>query len=237
MNGQKFLSQILMCVPATDDKHVITLGEVRALLEMKVKMPVRVATTTALAAAYAAGTLTASANGALTIDGIAVGEGDRVLIKNQTDKTQNGVYTVTQTGDASTPYALTRADDFDRSEELIEGIRIAVAGGSQKGVWYLSSPAPLTLDASNLEFVKDTGSSQAVASAFAITGDGATAEFNFTHSFGTKDVVFSLYETATDEEVFAEFKRLSVNEVRVTFAIPPAVGEDYRLLLQAVVAS
>ena len=48
---------------------------------------------------------------ALTIDGILMTVGKRVLIYNQTDATQNGVYTVTVVGDGSTNWVLTRATD------------------------------------------------------------------------------------------------------------------------------
>ena len=48
---------------------------------------------------------------ALTIDGVLTTVGMRVLIYNQTDATQNGVYTVTVVGTASTNWVLTRATD------------------------------------------------------------------------------------------------------------------------------
>jgi hypothetical protein len=38
---------------------------------------------------------------------------DRVLVANQTDQTQNGVYTVTTVGDGSTAWVLTRSTDTD----------------------------------------------------------------------------------------------------------------------------
>lgn len=88
---------------------------------------VRLATTAALGSGYAAGsadasggtgigaTLTASANGALTIDSVAASVGDRILVKNQTTTRNNGIYTVTDIGGVSTPWVLTRATDFDNS--------------------------------------------------------------------------------------------------------------------------
>ena len=48
---------------------------------------------------------------ALTVDGILMTVGKRVLIYNQTNATQNGVYTVTTVGDGSTNWVLTRATD------------------------------------------------------------------------------------------------------------------------------
>ena len=50
---------------------------------------------------------------ALTIDGILMTVGKRVLIYNQTNGVQNGVYTVTVVGDGSTNWVLTRATDAD----------------------------------------------------------------------------------------------------------------------------
>jgi hypothetical protein len=50
---------------------------------------------------------------ALTIDGILMTVGKRVLIYNQTNQTENGVYTVTTVGDGSTAWVLTRATDAD----------------------------------------------------------------------------------------------------------------------------
>jgi hypothetical protein len=50
---------------------------------------------------------------ALTIDGILMTVGKRVLIYNQTSAFQNGIYTVTTVGDGSTNWVLTRATDAD----------------------------------------------------------------------------------------------------------------------------
>jgi phage I-like protein len=169
--------------------------------------------------------LTAVNDGALVTDGVTVAAGSRILVKDQTDRTQNGIYEVTAAGDASNPFVLTRASDCDRSEELISGVRIAVAAGtSNRGVWYLSSPAPLTLDSSNLDFVRDTATSQAAQAAYDIAGDGSNAQFDFSHSFGTKDVICALYDAATDEQVAADIKLTSENDVRVTFGEAPAAG-------------
>ena len=50
---------------------------------------------------------------ALTIDGVLMTTTKRVLIYNQTNAAQNGVYTVTTVGDGSTNWVLTRATDAD----------------------------------------------------------------------------------------------------------------------------
>jgi len=50
---------------------------------------------------------------ALVIDGVTLNTNDRVLIYNQTNQYENGVYTVTNTGSGSTNWVLTRATDAD----------------------------------------------------------------------------------------------------------------------------
>lgn len=92
---------------------------------------VRLATTAALPACTAAGagvgkTLTANANGALSVDSQPVALNDRVLVKNQAATGDNGVYVVTAIGDAGTRFVLVRAIDFDETTELAVGDIVAV---------------------------------------------------------------------------------------------------------------
>ena len=82
--------------------------------------PVRVEHPSNLTATYNNGssgvgaTLTnAGTNAALVLDNVSMVLNDRVLVANQTDQTQNGVYTVTTVGDGSTAWVLTRSTDTD----------------------------------------------------------------------------------------------------------------------------
>lgn len=50
---------------------------------------------------------------AFTPDGVVAQVNDRILVYNQTNQFENGVYTVTTVGDGSTPWVLTRATDAD----------------------------------------------------------------------------------------------------------------------------
>jgi hypothetical protein len=89
------------------------------------KPTAQVATTAALPAnTYANGTggigatLTATANGALTVDGYTPAVGDRILVKNETATANNGLYDVTQVGSGATPYILTRNVYMDAPAEF-----------------------------------------------------------------------------------------------------------------------
>ena len=69
--------------------------------------------------------------GAETLDGIAVVTGDRVLVKDQTTATQNGIYVVNSSG------AWTRATDADTAAEVTLGACVWVWKGSiqHDSVW------------------------------------------------------------------------------------------------------
>ena len=84
---------------------------------LDVKNSVRVATT-------ANGTLaTAFANGQ-TVDGVTLATNDRILIKNQSTGSENGIYTVNASG------APTRATDFDSNSEVTGGAFFFVEEGT-----------------------------------------------------------------------------------------------------------
>lgn len=124
---------------------------------------VRLATTTALPAnTYDNGTdgvgatLTGNANGALSIDGVAVATSDRILVKNESTQANNGVYVVTQTGDGSTPYILTRASDMDTTaagEVANNAYFFVTAGVTNIGSsWVLAQVAAITIGTTALPF-------------------------------------------------------------------------------------
>jgi len=128
------------------------------------------ATTAALAAnTYNNGTggvgatLTANANGTLTIDGytfVSGDVGDRILVKNETAGANNGVYTLTQAGTASLPYILTRATDFDSSgsgvDQIDAGDFLLVISGTDNGntSWIQQTPLPITVGTTALVFIE-----------------------------------------------------------------------------------
>lgn len=86
------------------------------------------ATTANLNATYSNGTsgvgatlTNAGTQAAFTTDGTTPSQGDRILVKNQTATSQNGIYTLTTVGSGSTNWVLTRATDFDTAVEIAGG--------------------------------------------------------------------------------------------------------------------
>jgi hypothetical protein len=85
-------------------------------------------TTANLNATYSNGTsgvgatlTNAGTQAAFTTDGTTPSLNDRILVKNQTTTSQNGIYTLTTVGSGSTNWVLTRATDFDTPTEIAGG--------------------------------------------------------------------------------------------------------------------
>jgi hypothetical protein len=134
------------------------------------KQSVRLATAAALPAVTAAGTgigktLTADANGALTVDGVAVANGNRVLVKDQAAQDDNGIYVVTDLGSGGSPFVLTRATDCDENAEVTAGVAVFIAEGTANSDtgWVLTTNDPITVDTTNLVFTQFTGTGAIVA--------------------------------------------------------------------------
>lgn len=103
-------------------------------------------------------TLTATTNGALSIDGVAVALNDRVLVKNQSSALQNGIYDVTATGGASATYTLTRSTDFDSAGEIDGGDFLFVtAGNTLASTGWVQTTSGVVVGTNNIVFTQFSG--------------------------------------------------------------------------------
>lgn len=105
------------------------------------------------AATVAAQTLATDFANGQVIDGVTLVTGDRILIKNQADPTENGIYIVQVIG------APVRATDADTGAELV-GAAVFVDEGSLLADtgWVQITPTPITVGTSNIVFNQFTGS-------------------------------------------------------------------------------
>lgn len=127
-----------------------------------IKVPCRAATTANI-----------TLSGEQTVDGVALVDGDRCLVKNQTIATSNGIWSVS-TG------SWTRAVDFDGNNDVVQGTRVYVTGGTAGiGEYIVSSANPILFDTSNITFTADPVRSGAsfVVTAFGAVGDGTTNDY------------------------------------------------------------
>lgn len=95
----------------------------------------------------AATTANITLSGEQTVDGVSVVEGDRVLVKNQTTGSENGIYGVS-TGNWQ------RTRDFDGAYDVVEGTRVLVMRGTINALreYYVATHDPITLDTTSLTF-------------------------------------------------------------------------------------
>ena len=152
-----------------------------------VKASVRVATTANLAATYnnGAGTLTASSNGAISVDGVTLVVNDRVLVKDQSTAAQNGFYKVTTVGSGSAAFVLTRTPDADAASELTAGAFTFTEEGTANADngYVLSTNGAISLGTTGITFEQFSGAGQISA------GAGLTKTGNTIDVVGTADKI------------------------------------------------
>lgn len=149
---------------ATEPQHAVTLRQLEAAVKGRQdKGAVDAASTTSLPAHSAtANTLTGTGFGALPPqDLVTLVVGNSLLVKNETAKARNGIYTVTTIGNAGASWVLTRRDDSDESEEVRVGLTTFVDGGTvnRNSVWTLidANALPIVLGTTELTFSKTGG--------------------------------------------------------------------------------
>lgn len=108
-----------------------------------------------------------SGGATLSIDGVSLANGDRVLLVGQTDATQNGIYVVSGIGSA---YALTRSTDADADAEVTAGMFTFVTEGTTYADtgWVLATNDAIVVDTTELSFIQFSSAGQITA------GDGLT---------------------------------------------------------------
>jgi hypothetical protein len=122
------------------------------------------ATTSALPACTLSGnTLTANSNGAFTaVDGYSIALNDLVLIKNQSDQTQNMIYQLTTVGDASHPWVLTYLPMLTSGDELDASPVFVPHGNTYAGTVWAISTESVILGTDNVNFQSYSGGGTAM---------------------------------------------------------------------------
>ena len=112
-----------------------------------------------IAATATAGTLATSFANGQVVDGVTLATTDRILIKNQADATENGIYTVNASG------APTRSTDMDNGTEF-PGAYVFVEQGTVNADtgWVCTNNAPVTLGTTNIVWTQFSGAGTYTAS-------------------------------------------------------------------------
>jgi hypothetical protein len=116
-------------------------------------------------------------SGEQTIDGIAVVANDRVLVANQTDASENGIYNVSTT-------AWTRSKDFNGSRDVVSGTRVYINQGTTYAGYeaQVTTSNTITIGTSELTFsfllILDPDTAAAVSTVATNIADIQNAESN-----------------------------------------------------------
>ena len=133
--------------PTNSNSKFVTEAAVKSAIEaaadgIQSKSPVRVATTTN-------GTFASAFDDGSTVDGVTLATGDRILIKDRTDATTNGIYVVQASG------APVRATDADAGTELRLAEVLVLAGSVNANAnWKCTTTGTITLGSSNITWTQ-----------------------------------------------------------------------------------
>ncbi len=133
------------------------------------------------------------------LDGVTLATGDRILVKNQTTKSQNGIYVVAASG------APTRALDFDTAAEVDSGDFVFVDQGTvNANTGYVQINTPAIIGTDDIEFVQFSGAGTYTAgTGLTLTGTvfsintGTTVDLSTSQTLSNKTFVAPVLGSAT----------------------------------------
>jgi len=173
-----------------------------------------------------------SLSGSQTIDGVAVVAGNRVLVKNQTTTSQNGIYVVSAgTWARSTDQQTPTQGDYTFVEQ-------GTLNGAQGWILATSSTTWTQFSAAG-EYTAGTGisiSSNTISVAsttpqkFSQTLSTSATSYTITHNLGTLDVLVQVYTVSDGSEVIVDNLRATTNTVTLNFSVAPTASA-YRVVI------
>ena len=205
------------------------------------------------------GNVTVSSPGT-SIDGVTLNANDRILLKNQTTASENGVYTFN-----TSTSALTRAVDGVQGELTANATFYAAEGTSNADTaWTLTTNDPITVGTTGLAFAQVGGGttytagnginiasnviSAVATTGITVTGSGigidhtvvpqkyattlatSATSYTVTHNLGTQDVQVTVYTVSSGVVVYPDVTNATTNTVTIAFASAPAAS-TYRVVV------
>ena len=207
LNSQKITN---LATPTADTDAATKAYVDAARSGLDVKASVRAATTANI-----------TLSGTQTIDGVAAVAGDRVLVKNQTTASENGIYAVAAG-------SWSRATDADEAAEVTAGLFVFAEEGTTNADtgWVLTTNNPITVGTTSLAFAQFSGAGQIAAGA-GLTKSGNTIDV-VTADSGRIVVNADSIDLATTGVSASTYKSVTVDTYgRVTAGTNPTTLAGY----------
>ena len=225
-----FPGSVTLNAAPTEDLQAATKGYVDSVAQgLDIKASVKAATTEngALATAFDNGSV---------IDGVTLATGDRILIKNQTDATANGIYVVAASG------APTRSTDMNAAAEFPGAFTFVEQGTTNADTGYVCTNNSVVVGTTEITFAQFSGAGSYVAgNGITLTGNsfsintGVTADLSTAQTFTNKTLTSPTITTPVvtgltlnDSSIVFEGSSADDHETTLTVANPT---EDRTLTL------
>lgn len=182
--------------------------------EEGIKNPVKVATTENIVL-----------TGLPVIDGYQVNAGDRVLVKDQTDKTENGIY-VARIGDWD------RAKDWNRANDVVEGVLVLDA--NTRAIYQAAFTGDFTVDTTAVSFIALPNSSLTQYPPLYYTATTDQTIFELGQEFVNAVGVYSngVYQYPTSYQIIDS--PTVAGEKAIQFVTPRDAGEEIMIVFANV---
>jgi hypothetical protein len=199
----------------TDAADAVTKSYVDAFAEgLHIHASVVAATTTNI-------TLATDVENGDVLDGVTLATGNRILVKNQSTASQNGIYVVAATG------APSRAADFDSPAEIDGGDFVFVTGGTandNKGFVQINTVGTVGTDA--IEFSQFSGAGTFTAgNGLTLTGPeftintGITADLSTVQTLTNKTLTSPIVTGLTLNDSSIVFEGATANDFETTLTV------------------
>jgi hypothetical protein len=219
-----FPGSVTLNAAPTEEFQAATKGYVDSVAQgLDIKASVKAATTEngALATAFDDGSV---------IDGVTLATGDRILIKNQTDATANGIYVVAASG------APTRSTDMNAAAEFPGAFTFVEQGTTNADTGYVCTNNSVVVGTTEITFAQFSGAGSYVAgNGLTLTGNSfsinttITADLSTAQTFTNKTLTSPTITTPTvtgltlnDSSIVFEGSSADDHETTLTVTNPTA---------------
>ncbi len=225
-----FPGTVTLNAAPTEEFQAATKGYVDSVAQgLDIKASVKAATTEN-------GELATAFDNGSVIDGVTLATGDRILIKNQTDATANGIYVVAASG------APTRSTDMNAAAEFPGAFTFVEQGTTNADTGYVCTNNSVVVGTTEITFAQFSGAGSYVAgNGLTLTGNsfsintGITADLSTAQTFTNKTLTSPTITTPVvtglkldDSSIVFEGSSADDHETTLTVANPT---EDRTLTL------